>query len=147
MSNSLRPHGLQHSKLPCPSSTPGACSNSCLSSQWCHPTISPSFIPFSYLQSFPASRSFPMSPFFASGGQSIGVSASVSVFPMNSLTSTQQQKAKQTENQQLFLDASENWGHKTNHCHENWRDKQAVIENQKPRGRKLLGNQCQSWKT
>ena len=83
MSNSLRPHGLQHSKLPCPSSTPGACSNSCLSSQWCHPTISPSFIPFSYLQSFPASRSFPMSPFFASGGQSIGVLASASVLPMN----------------------------------------------------------------
>ena len=84
MSNSLRPHGLQHARLPCPSPTPGTCSNSCPLSQWCHPTISCSVIPFSScLQSFPASGSFPMSQFFASGGQSIGVSASVSVLPMN----------------------------------------------------------------
>ena len=83
MSNSLQPHGLQHAS-PGPSPTPGACSNSYPSSQWCHPTISPSVIPFSsYLQSFPASGSFPMSQFFASGGQSTGVSASASVLPMS----------------------------------------------------------------
>ena len=80
----LRPHGLQHTRLPCPSPTPRACSNSCPSSQWCHPTISYSVIPFSScLQSFPASEFFPVSQFFASGGQSIGVSASASVLPMN----------------------------------------------------------------
>ena len=85
MSNSLRPHGLQHVWLPCPSTTPGAYSNSCPSSWWCHPTISSSVTPFSScLQSFPASGSFPMSQFFASGGQSIGVSASASVLPVNS---------------------------------------------------------------
>ena len=84
MSNSLGPHGLQHARLPCPSPTPRACSNSCPSSQWCHPTISSSVVPFSScLQSFPASGSFPMSQFFASGGQSTGVSASASVLPVN----------------------------------------------------------------
>ena len=84
MSNSLQPHGLQHTRLPCPSPTPGACSNSCPSSWLCHPTISSSVIPFSFhLQSFPTSGSFLMSEFFASGGQSIGVSASASVLPMN----------------------------------------------------------------
>ena len=84
MSDSLRPHGLQHTRLPCPSPTPRACSNSCASSWWCHPTISSSVIPFfSCLQSFPASGSFPLSQFFASGGQSIGVSASASVIPMH----------------------------------------------------------------
>ena len=82
MSNSLRPHGLQHARLPCPSLTPGACSNSCPSSRWCHPTISSFVVPFC-LWSFPASESFPMSQFFASGGQSIGVSASASVIPVN----------------------------------------------------------------
>ena len=84
MSNSVQPHaGLQHTRLPCPSSTPRACSNSCPSSQWCHPTISSSIIPFSScLQSFPASGPFPMSWFFASGGQSIGDSTSASVLPM-----------------------------------------------------------------
>ena len=72
------------SRLPCSSPTPGAYSNSCLSPWWCHPTISSSVIPFSsHLQPLPASGSFPMSPFFASGGQSIGVSASASVLPMN----------------------------------------------------------------
>ena len=77
-------HGLQHARLPCPSPTPRACSNSCPSSWWCYPTISSSVFPFSsHLQSFPASGSFPMSQFFASGGQSIGVSASASVLPMN----------------------------------------------------------------
>ena len=71
-------------RLSCPSLSSGACSNSCPWSQWCHPTISPSVILFFFcLQSFPASRSFPMSQFFASGGQSIGVPASASVFPMN----------------------------------------------------------------
>ena len=80
----LWPHGLQHSRLPCPSPTPGAYSNSCPSSQWCHPTISSSVIPFSScLQSFPASGSFQMTQFFTSGGQSIEVSASASVLPMN----------------------------------------------------------------
>ena len=80
MSYSWWPHELQHAKLPCPSPTPGACSNSCASSQWCHPTILSSVVLFfSRLQSFPAS----VSQFFASGGQSIGVSASTSVLPMN----------------------------------------------------------------
>ena len=84
MSDSLRPHGLQHARLPCPSPIPGACSNSCPSSWRYHPTISSSVIPFSScLQSFSASGSFPMSQFFASGGQSIGVLASTSVLPMN----------------------------------------------------------------
>ena len=84
MSDSLLTHRLQHTRLPCPSPTPGACSNSCPPSQWCHPTISSSVIPFSScLQSFPASASFLMSQFFASGGQSIGASAIASVLPMN----------------------------------------------------------------
>ena len=83
VSDSLWPHGLQHTRLPCPSSPPRTCSNSCPSSWWCHPTISSSVIPFSCLQSFPATKCFPMSQFFASGGQSIGVSASASVLPMN----------------------------------------------------------------
>ena len=82
MSNSLCLHGLQHARLPCPSPTPRACSNSCPSSWWCHPAISSSVIPFSScLQSFPASGSFPVSQFFLSGSQSIGVSASTSVLP------------------------------------------------------------------
>ena len=83
VSDSLWPHGLQHNRLPCPSSTPRACSNSCPSSQWCHPTISSSVGFSSCLQSFPASESFPMNQFLASGGQSIGVSASASVLLMN----------------------------------------------------------------
>ena len=83
MSDSLQPHGLQHSMFLCPSSSPGACSNSCPLSWWCHPAISSSVVPFPCLQSFPASGSFPVSQLFASGGQSIGVSASASVPPMN----------------------------------------------------------------
>ena len=84
MSDSLWPHGLQHTRPPCPSPTPGADSNSCPLSRWCYPTISSSVIPSSsHLQSFPASGSFPMSQFFPSGGQSIGVSAWTSVLPMN----------------------------------------------------------------
>ena len=84
MSNSLLPHGLQHARLPCPSPIPEAHSNSCAFSRWCHPAISSCVIPFSScLQSSPASGSFQMSQFFASGGQSIGVSASTSVLPMN----------------------------------------------------------------
>ena len=84
VSESLRPYGLQYARLPCPSPAPEACSNSCPLSQWCHPTISSSVFPFSScLQSFPASGSFPMSQFFAPGGQSIGVSVSASVLPMN----------------------------------------------------------------
>ena len=83
MSNSLQPHRLQHTRLPCPSPSPRVCSNSCPLSWRCHPTFSSSVIPFSCLQSFPALGSFPMSQLFASGGQSIGASASASVFPMN----------------------------------------------------------------
>jgi len=84
VSNSLRLHGLQHTRFPCLSSTPGACSNSCPLSQWCHPTISSSAVPFSScLQSCSASRSFPMSQFFTSGSQSIRVSALASVLPKN----------------------------------------------------------------
>ena len=84
VSDSLWPYGLQHARLPFPSPTPGACSNSCPLSQWCHPIISSSIVPFSsYLQSFPASNSFPVRQFFALGGQRIGVSASASVLPMN----------------------------------------------------------------
>ena len=79
VADSLWPHGLQHSRPPCPSPTPGAYSNPCPSSRWCHPAISSSVVPFSYCpQSFSASESFPMSQLFASGGQSIGVSASAS---------------------------------------------------------------------
>ena len=82
VSDSLRPHGLQHARLPCPSLSPRVCSNSCPLSRWCHPTISSSGVPFSsYLLSSPASGSFLMSRLFTSGGQSIGASASV--FPMN----------------------------------------------------------------
>ena len=85
MSDSLWPHGLQHTRPSCPSPTPRACSNSHPLNRWCHLTISSSVVTFSScLQSFPASESFPVSHFFASGGQSIGVSASVSVLPMNS---------------------------------------------------------------
>ena len=84
MSNSLQPLRRQHARPPCPSLSAGLCSNSCWLSQWCHPTISSSVIPFSSCpQSFPASGSFQMSSFFASGGQSIGASASASVLPMN----------------------------------------------------------------
>ena len=84
VSNFLQPHGLQHSRLPCPSPIPRAFSNSCPLSQWCHPTISSPVIPFSTCpQSFPTSGSFPMSQLFASGGQSIEVSASISILPMN----------------------------------------------------------------
>ena len=83
MSNSLWPHGLQHTRPPCPSPNPGAYSKPCPLTRWCHPTISSSVVPFSScLQSFPASGSFQMSQFFTSGGQSIGVSASASVLPM-----------------------------------------------------------------
>ena len=84
VSDSLWPHRLQHARLPCLSPTPRACSKSCPSSQWCHPTISSSVVPFSScLQSFEASGSFLMSQFFQSCGQSIGASASASVLPMN----------------------------------------------------------------
>ena len=84
MSNSLQPHGLQHASLPCPLPIPEICSNLCSLSRWCHPTISSSVIPFSScLQCFPALGSFPVSQFFTSDGQSIGVSASASVLPMN----------------------------------------------------------------
>ena len=84
MSDSLRPHGLQHTRPTCPSPTPGVCSKSCPSSWWCHPTISSSVVPFSScLQSFPSIRVFSTDQFFALGGKSIGVSASASVLPMN----------------------------------------------------------------
>ena len=84
VSNSLQPHGLQHARLPCPSPTPGTCSNSCPSSSWCYPTISSSVVSFSScLQYFAASGAFPMSQCFISDGQSIGSSASTSVLPRN----------------------------------------------------------------
>ena len=84
VSDSLRPHESQNARPPCPSQTPGVYSNSCPSSWWCHPAISSSVVPFSSCpQSLPASGSFPMSQLFAWGGQSIGVSASASVLPMN----------------------------------------------------------------
>ena len=84
MSNSWRPYGLQHTRLPCPSPSPGVCSNSCPLIRWCHPTISSSVVPFSSCpQSFEASGFFLMSQLFESGGQSTGTSASASVLPMN----------------------------------------------------------------
>ena len=84
MSDYLQPHRLQHTRLPCPSPPPGACSNSCPSNWWCHPTISSSVIPFSSCpQSFPASGSFQMGWLFTSGGQSTGALASASVLPMD----------------------------------------------------------------
>ena len=82
-SDSLQPHGQQHTRLPCPSPTPRTGSNSCPWSWWCHPTISSSVAPFSCLQSFPLLGSFPISQFFASGGQSIGASTSASALPVN----------------------------------------------------------------
>ena len=85
MSDALQPHGLQHARLPCPWVSPGVCSNSCRFSQWCHPTISSSVVPFSFCPpSFPASGSFPLSQLFTLGGQSIGARASASVIPMYS---------------------------------------------------------------
>ena len=84
VSGSLRLHGLQHTRPPCPYPIPGVYSNSCPLSRWCHPTISPSAVPFSFhFQPFPASGSFQMSQFFAWGSQTIGVSASASVLTMN----------------------------------------------------------------
>ena len=84
VSDSWWPHGLQHTRLPCPSPTPGVCSNSCPLHRWCHPTISSFVVSFcSCLQSLPASGYFPMSHFFTSGGQNIGPSTSASVLPMN----------------------------------------------------------------
>ena len=84
VSDFLWTHGLRHNRPPCPSPTPGVYPNSCPSSRWCHPAISSSVVLFSScLQAFPTSESFPMSPFFTSGGQSIGISASASVLPMN----------------------------------------------------------------
>ena len=83
MSDSLRPRGLQHARLTCPSATPRAYSNSCPLSQWCHPTISSSVVPFSHIQSLPASGSFQMNQFFTSGDQRIRVSAIASVLPLN----------------------------------------------------------------
>ena len=84
LSDPLPPWGLQHARLPCPSPSPGACSNSCPLSWWCHPSISSSVLSFSScLQSLPASGSFPMSQLFASGAQSVGASALASVLPMN----------------------------------------------------------------
>ena len=83
ISNSLQPHRLQHARPPCPSPYPGACSNSCPSSRWCHPTISSSVVPFFCFQSLSAWESFLMSQLFASGSQSIRASASASVLPVN----------------------------------------------------------------
>ena len=81
--DSLQPHGLEYARLPCPSLSPGVCSNSCPLSQWCHPIIPSSVAPFSCPQFFPASVSFPVSLFFPSGGQMIGASTSASLLQMN----------------------------------------------------------------
>ena len=90
VSDSLRPHGQQHARPPCPSPTPRVRLNPCPSSRWCHPTISSSVVPFSSCpQSFPASGSSPTRKLFASGGQRIGASASTLVFPMNQFSSVQ----------------------------------------------------------
>ena len=90
MSDSLQLHALQHARPPCPTPTPGVYPNSCPSSQWCHPAISSSAIPFSFCpQSLPASESFPMSQLFTWSGQSIGVSASASALPVNTQISLQ----------------------------------------------------------
>ena len=103
MSDSLLPHESQHTKPPCPSPAPGVHSNSCPLSQWCHPTISSSVVPCSsHLQSFPASGSIEMSQFFASGGQSIGVSALASVLPKN-IQDFSISNYEQTESFQRFL--------------------------------------------
>ena len=83
VSDCLWPHGLQHTRPPCPSPTPGVHSDLCPSSQWCHPAVSSSVVPLSCPQSLPASGSFPMSQLFTGGGQNIGVSALASVLPMN----------------------------------------------------------------
>ena len=83
MSNSFQPHGLQHARLPCPSPSSGACSDSCPLSQWCHPTISSSPVPFFCLQPFPASGSSLFSQLFASGSRSNGASVSASILPRN----------------------------------------------------------------
>ena len=83
LSDSLQPHELQHTRLPCPSPIPEAYSNSCTWIQWCHPIISSTVVPSYWLQSLPASVGFPVSQFFASGGQSIGLSALTSFLPMN----------------------------------------------------------------
>ena len=83
VSDSLLPHGLQHTRCPCPSPAPRAYSNSCPLSWWCHLIISPSVIPSSRLQSSPKSGSFPVNQFFGSGSRSIGISTSTSVLPMN----------------------------------------------------------------
>ena len=89
VSDSLRPHELQHARLPCPSPSPRACSNSYPSSRWCHPTISSSVVPFSSCpQSFPASGSFPMSQFFTSGGQSIGFCVAILILKMEGKKAT-----------------------------------------------------------
>ena len=83
MSDSLQSHELQHARVPSPSTASTVCSSSCPLSRWCHPIVSSSVIPFSCFQCFPTSGSFPMSQFFTSGGHNIGVSASISVLPMN----------------------------------------------------------------
>jgi len=102
VSDSLRPHEPQHARPPCPSATPGVHPNSCPLSQWCHPTISSFVVPFSSRpQSFPASGSFPMSQLFASGGQSIEVSASTSFLPMNT---------QDWSFQWIWNSSSVNWG-------------------------------------
>ena len=96
-SNSLRPHGLQHTRLPCPSSSPWVCSHSRSLSQWCHPTIPCFVVLFSSCpQSFPAPRSFPVSWLFTSGGQSIGTSASASVLPMKIMEFTNNKTGART---------------------------------------------------
>ena len=118
MSNSSRPHGLQHARPPCPLPTPRVYSNSCPLSWWCHPTISSSVVPFSsHLQSFPASGSFPMSQLFVSGGQSIGVSASASVllvniqdlFPLGNLSISVERRLVSTRSSSHIANTDSHW--------------------------------------
>ena len=112
VSNSLQPHGPQHTRPPCPSPTPGIYPSSCPLSRWCHPTISSSVVPFSScLQSFPASGSFQMSQLFTSGGQSIVVSASTSVLPRNTHEYTDMQwKHRTTEFMNVISLGEGEWG-------------------------------------
>ena len=106
VSDSLQPHGLQHTRLLCPSPTLRACSNSCPLSRWCHSTISFSVIPFSCLQSFPASVSFPMSQSFTSGGWSIGASASASA---HSAREKMMESGSITESERFYDDPKKNF--------------------------------------
>ena len=139
VSNSLWLHGLKHARPSCPSPTPRGCSNStlgaCPSSWWCHPTISSSVVPFSCLQSFPPSGSFPMSQFFASGGQSTGISASASVFSVNI-----QDWGSHEQYEKLYSVCQQNW--KTQQWPQDW--KRSVFI---PISKKGSNKECSDYRT